>query len=257
MQKLLWLAFAAWATWAAPAAAQVPGCQPSPACFTLQTFTPIAVVTLPVTAVSAAVALPVAGPSQNLLLTNSGPAVVFVQLGNTAVVANTSRTPIGVGQSVTLVQGLFTNLAAVTAIGTATLTITSGTGTPLVVTAQAATGGNVTTVGNFPAVQTVNGTVAFATPPPTAWATPVAGTLGGISALVVATPGVKATLICNATTPGGGVLWLNLSGGSASVGTGLPVFPGGDCKQLGSLTATALNGISDGGTITFSVQAGN
>lgn len=79
------------------------------------------------------------------------------------------------------------------------------------------------------------------------------------TATVVPTPGGKSTNICNATAGGGGTLWLELSGGTASIGQGIPVAPQG-CALLGPLTnanGNIITGVSGSGTVSYTVTLGN
>ncbi len=93
--------------------------------------------------------------------------------------------------------------------------------------------------------------------PTTVWAAPATGSQGASSGTIVTAPGAKVTIICNTTAATGGVLWLNLAGGTASNNTGLPVPPGGGCKILGPTTSSIITGISSSGTVTYTTQKGS
>lgn len=61
---------------------------------------------------------------------NLGSATVYLKFGNSSVVATTSDTPLLAGQNALLNSAAATHLAGITASGTASLTITTGTGNP-------------------------------------------------------------------------------------------------------------------------------
>jgi hypothetical protein len=115
-----------------PAArAQTAGCPVGIQCVALQNFVPAALTaTLAVTTVSASTVLPATGPTYGVLVTNQGAATAFVAIGVSGVVATTFSTPVAPGFSVWLPQGTSTTIAAVTAAGTATLSLQTGTGAP-------------------------------------------------------------------------------------------------------------------------------
>ena len=122
--------------WIGPARAQptpTPGCLNGSPCVAVQAFTPVATTTLAVTTTTGSVAFPATGGGNlNALVTNNGTVTVFYAVGNSLVTATTSSAPLVAGQSVAVVQGANTTLAAITGSSTATLAITSGTGQPAI-----------------------------------------------------------------------------------------------------------------------------
>jgi hypothetical protein len=83
---------------------------------------------LSATTVTSNVALGSAGPTA--LVQNSGPDDVYVAFGTGAVTATTSSTLVQSGQAVSFNVGSSTHIAAITASGTAELSIATGTGVP-------------------------------------------------------------------------------------------------------------------------------
>ena len=114
-------------------------------CRSAASFAPTGNATLAVTTSTASVALGSAGPTA--LITNNGAATAYVALGGSGVTATTSGTPINAGQSVTLDVGTNTYLAAITASGTASLAITTGTGLPAIAGGGSGGGGGTVTQG--------------------------------------------------------------------------------------------------------------
>lgn len=129
-----------------PVLAQQPGCLTnSPPCTQLTNFIPSGAASLTVSSVSSNIAFPSAGSTLVALLTNQGAVPIYYRAGNNTVTATTADKPVFPGQSVPLPQGTSTNIAAVTATGTATLAIQSGTGSPTIVY-----GGGGSSGGGFP-----------------------------------------------------------------------------------------------------------
>lgn len=97
-------------------------------------FTPSGVDYFALTNVSASIPLPSIGTLLTLLVTNLGPASANFALGNnTIVVSPTIGIPIQPGQSVSIPQGLFTNMAAIAGGNPTTLLVQSGFGIPKIV----------------------------------------------------------------------------------------------------------------------------
>lgn len=94
------------------------------------------------------------------------------------------------------------------------------------------------------------------------YAAPTSATVSS-SATVVARPGLKVTKICNTTSVGGGNIWLNPSGGTATTGTGdeaaVTQASGGQggCVIYGGKVAAAITGVCDSGTCNYTVTVGN
>lgn len=90
------------------------------------------IATLSVTSVSSNVALGSSGLNRGAIITNTGTGTAYVALGGSTITATTSGFVVLPGATIFL--GLNTNantyLAAITATGTATLSITTGLGTP-------------------------------------------------------------------------------------------------------------------------------
>lgn len=120
-------------------------------------WTPIGFVDLSATDVSSTATLAGTGVGLIVLVTNQGPAVAYVALGTSSVVATTSSTPLQPGDSLALPQGTSTTAAAITGSGlAATLVVTSGSGCPLVVSGQLV-------VNDAAVVAILTGTGTFAT----------------------------------------------------------------------------------------------
>ena len=155
-------------------------------------FTPSGIAVLDATNVSSSIQFPSQGPFQNLLVINSGPSTAYVAIGNSSVVATLSSVPLMAGQSVLFPQSINNTIAAITASGTAALSVQSGSGIPFIVygAGGASGGGTVTDL----AVTTGNGFSGTVTNPTTtpsiALSTTVTGILKGSGgSLVGATAG--------------------------------------------------------------------
>ena len=221
----------------APSLAQQAGCVNNTPCTQPNTFIASGAASLSVTAVSGRVAFPSTG-APILFVTNTGTGTAYILAGSVTAVATTANTVLSPGQSVTLAQGSNGYLAAITASGTTTLTLQSGTGVPTIVYGTLTTpGGTQTTI-----------------PAPIAYDAATTGTVTA-SATIVATPGAKATVICNVTAAGGGTGWLQMKGTTAVVNVGIPVFAGGDCKIFGPLT-NPITLVSSSGTVSYTVTLG-
>ena len=91
-------------------------------------FTPTANVALAAGTASANVAIPTTGSPTEVIVTNFGPAPAFVALGGAGVAASVAGgTPVLPQSSIALALGANTELAAITASGTAALRITAAT----------------------------------------------------------------------------------------------------------------------------------
>jgi hypothetical protein len=94
------------------------------------------------------------------------------------------------------------------------------------------------------------------------WQAPTTGTVSS-SATIVATPGGKATTVCNTTASGGGNIWLNPNGGTAVVGAGHEAGVAqsstamGGCVVYGTPLAHPITGVCDSGTCSYTVTRGN
>ena len=121
--------------------AQTPGCVGNSPCTSTQVFTPSGQTTMAVTTVSARVVFPSTGSGVNLVVTNTASTVAYLALGNSSVVATTTGNPIQPGQTLVFPQGTNTYLAAVTAAGTGSLLVPSGTGVPGVTTGGSSSSG--------------------------------------------------------------------------------------------------------------------
>lgn len=103
---------------------------------------------------------------------------------------------------------------------------------------------------------------------PISWSAPTTGTVSA-TATIVAKPGRKITKICNTTASGGGNLWLNPDGGTATSGSGdeagvaQSATSQGGCVIYGGQVINADNngniitGVCDTGTCTYTVTVGN
>lgn len=85
---------------------------------------------------------------------------------------------------------------------------------------------------------------------------PLTGSVSA-TATIVAVPGGKVTKVCNTTATGGGNIWLNPSGGTASAQAGDEAAAGGGCVIYGTPLANPITGVSDSGTATYTVTRGN
>jgi|ERR1700733_968286 len=94
------------------------------------------------------------------------------------------------------------------------------------------------------------------------YAPPTSSTVSS-SATIVARPGLKVTKVCNTTPSGGGNIWLNPSGGTATSGTGdeaaVTQTSGGQggCVIYSGRVATPITGVCDSGTCSYTVTVGN
>jgi hypothetical protein len=174
-------------------------------------FVPAADAVFVAQVVTANIEFPMTGQALTCLVFNAGPEVAYVQAGNTQVVATLQSAPVQPSQWVAIAQGTFSNLAAITASGTAALQIQSGTGNPLMVYGQVTVVrplvpysgpdvGQITTPGTavtaFKGGEIVNGAVIVNPPAPntnTIWVDPVAvatTTAGGST--IALPPGASA-----------------------------------------------------------------
>lgn len=71
---------------------------------------------------------------------------------------------------------------------------------------------------------------------------------------IVATGNNAVIILCN--TGASGNVWLNLSGGTAVVGSGVPLPAGNQCMTIGP-TSTGVHGIADAVTSSVAVTTGN
>ena len=95
---------------------------------------------------------------------------------------------------------------------------------------------------------------------PVTYPPPTTGSVSS-SAMIVSVPGNKVTKVCNTTAAGGGNIWLNPSGGTATTLSGDEATAGGGCIQYNGLVRNGnggiLTGVSDSGTATYTVTVGN
>ncbi|MBI1196759.1 MAG: hypothetical protein GC203_02745 [Phenylobacterium sp.] len=92
-------------------------------------FTPSGAASLSVSGTSSRVALPTGA---NLLLFNNGFADLYFKLGGNSVTAATIDYLLGSGRALVVAAGSDTYIAAITSTGTTTLSVTSGTGSPVI-----------------------------------------------------------------------------------------------------------------------------
>lgn len=98
-----------------------------------QQFVPSGQTALSAGVVSASVAFPSTGSNLTVVVLNAGPNTVYVVAGNSSVVATPAGVPVLPSGMITFPQGFATNIAAITILGTANLTIQSGVGCAKVV----------------------------------------------------------------------------------------------------------------------------
>lgn len=116
---------------AAHAQATQPGClQSGVPCTSIAGFFATSSTTLSASTVSSNVAFPALGANLIATVQNAGAVPAYVLAGNSSVIATTSNTPVPAGGTILMAVGLNTNIAAITASSTATLTVTVGTGQP-------------------------------------------------------------------------------------------------------------------------------
>lgn len=102
-------------------------------------FAPSGQAALAATTSSARIALPTGDPTA--LVQNLGSVTVYLAFGRGPVSATTGGYPIQAGQSIAFAPGIYTHLAAITASGSATLSVTTGTGIPTLANAGGGGGG--------------------------------------------------------------------------------------------------------------------
>lgn len=111
----------------------------------LGAFNPVASTSLAATTTTARVAFPSADTS--VLIRNTGAADAYLVFGNGSVVATTGTgTLLPAGQAVAYAVGASTNVAAITASGSTSLAITTGTGLPALTGGGSGGGGGAVTV---------------------------------------------------------------------------------------------------------------
>ncbi len=207
---------------ALPAAAQQAGCVNATPCVQTNSFVPSGSTSLAVSAASSRVALPTAGSNLTAVVTNSGAAVSYIVLGGSTVTATASNIPVQPGQTVALLQAANTYVAGITASGTSSLLIQSGTGVPV--------------------VSTISGTViASAT-----LAAPLPAGTNAIGSITNTAFGISGTLPAFAATP------------TVNVGT-LPTLPTGTntIGNIGNIaTVTAITNALPAGTNVIGSTAG-
>lgn len=103
-------------------------------------------------------------------------------------------------------------------------------------------------------------------PPSVNYIAPTTGSVSS-SATIVTVPGNKVTKICNTTAAGGGNIWLNPAGGTATTANGdeaavapASTQPGGCVIYTGRVknaNGDIITGISDSGTATYTITIGN
>lgn len=91
-----------------------------------------------------------------------------------------------------------------------------------------------------------------ADPPIVTYAAPSSGTVGTTSTVILSSPGSLSNIICNVS--GGATMTINLNGGTAVAGIGVPVLVG-QCLFLGGLT-NSVSAIATASE-TYSVEVGN
>jgi hypothetical protein len=221
----------------------VPGCLNGTPCTAIQTFTPTGTASLSATVTSASVAFPSTGGVLNVMLVNTGSVPAYIAIGNSSVVATTSGIPVLPGQPIVLAQGISTNIAAITASGTTSLSVTSGTGQPAIVYSQL----------TIPPIT--------ASTPPLSYSTSGALSVGTTSGVLI-TGGTytKSLLICALQNSTANV-WLNVVGGTAVAAQGIELGAGGGCALFGStalpVPTANITAITDGGSAqTVTVSGG-
>lgn len=98
-------------------------------CASPVTFAPEGAASLSVTTTSDRVAL---GTGGNVLLRNNGSADLYYDLGDSTVTATTSEYLLPAGHSIVVAKDAHTHVAAITASGSTTLSVTTGDGTPTI-----------------------------------------------------------------------------------------------------------------------------
>ena len=230
---------------AAPAEAQQAGCVNNTPCTQTNSFQPTGAKSLAVTNASASTALPTTGGNLTLFVTNIGTAVAYVALGGVSVVATTSSPPIQPGQAVAFGQGANSYIAAITASGTASLLLQSGTGVPVVTygagsatvtTASGAAAPATFTISTVSTVTTASGALyTYGTPAKT---------------LILSNNGAATVWLQTVGTAGGNC-------NTAVSGQGIPLAPGGGSVAFGSaalpLPTCAVTAISASGSNSVSL----
>jgi hypothetical protein len=205
-------------------------------------YVPSGITSLDATTVSASVAFPSTGSTLNLLVINAGPSTVFVATGNSSVVASLASIPILAGGAVVLPQSYNTTIAAITASGTAALSIQSGTGIPFIVS-----GG----LGSQPTSGCTTNCTFTGT-------TVIAGSLG-LPASAVGGATLNLPEGTAPSAPNNGDIWTTTAGlyvriGGTTIG---PIGTGGGCTTNCTFTGTTTTaGISDSGGINTTAATG-
>ena len=95
---------------------------------------------------------------------------------------------------------------------------------------------------------------------PVSYSAPTTGSVT-TTATIVSVPGNQVTKVCNTTAVGGGNIWLNPAGGTATTSSGDEATAGGGCIQYNGLVRNGnggiITGVSDSGTATYTVTVGN
>ena len=203
---------------ALPADAQQAGCVNATPCVQTNTFVPSGSASLAVSSASSRVALPTAGSNLTAVVTNSGAAISYIVLGGSSVTATASNIPVQPGQTVALLQAANTYVAGITASGTSSLLIQSGTGVPVVSTISGTVNTSATFSGAIPAGSNLIGSVN-ALPKASASVTTAGCTVGVASAQCLAAATAVSTLTIQNTSAAtslackwGGTAILNDSG---------------------------------------------
>lgn len=94
----------------------------------MKTFFPNGAVSVSATATTASARLALDQLSSVVRLRQAGTSEVFLQFGDSTVVATTSHMPVASGATETFCKGAATHVAFITAAGTAAVTFTNGEG---------------------------------------------------------------------------------------------------------------------------------
>lgn len=217
-----------------------PGCvQVGVPCTSVAGFFPTGAADLAASSVSARVAFPTTGSNLIAVVQNTGAVTAYVVAGNSSVTATTAGTPVLPGGTVLVPVALNTYIAGITASGSTSLTVQTGTGQPAL---MALLGGVAVTAVTSPNVSSGDGMIPLTNTTAVAISSviqnnsadpvwPTSGNLSGQVTFINAATSATTVAIC----PKGPAGCTCPSNGSATT-TGREIAPGASWSM--NLTGT-------------------